>query len=79
MRLSASVVILVASAALGCAKVAVFPDAVPLSKRQDLSPGSPLYDCHADCGKLASSNFSMMLISITDSLVARWRYRGRPH
>ncbi|PYI14909.1 hypothetical protein BO99DRAFT_436862 [Aspergillus violaceofuscus CBS 115571] len=27
-----------------------FPSSVPLIRREDISPGSPLYECHADCG-----------------------------
>ncbi|PYH81045.1 hypothetical protein BO82DRAFT_402914 [Aspergillus uvarum CBS 121591] len=27
-----------------------FPSSFPLIRREDISPGSPLYECHADCG-----------------------------
>ncbi|KAL2432356.1 hypothetical protein ABEF95_006630 [Exophiala dermatitidis] len=42
---------IIALAALGAATASasfVYPDAVPLHKRQD--PGTPEYDCHANCG-----------------------------
>ncbi|PYI04745.1 hypothetical protein BO78DRAFT_165428 [Aspergillus sclerotiicarbonarius CBS 121057] len=27
-----------------------FPDAFPMLRRETIEPGSPLYECHADCG-----------------------------
>lgn len=27
-----------------------FPGILPLDKRQDIEPGTPLYECHANCG-----------------------------
>ncbi|OOF95581.1 hypothetical protein ASPCADRAFT_131050 [Aspergillus carbonarius ITEM 5010] len=27
-----------------------FPNAFPMLKRESIEPGSPLYECHADCG-----------------------------
>ncbi|KAL4738638.1 hypothetical protein BDV11DRAFT_189293 [Aspergillus similis] len=79
---------IVVSVACIVASVAAFqyPDFVPLSKRQ--APGTPEYECHANCGGIItasrsdgycdSSNFKSMLSDCLDcALVCDiWKYYG---
>ncbi|RAK95919.1 uncharacterized protein BO80DRAFT_439032 [Aspergillus ibericus CBS 121593] len=43
--------LLAAVAALVTSSLALgFPDAFPMLRRESIEPGSPLYECHANCG-----------------------------
>jgi hypothetical protein len=42
--------VLVLSVLISCIWALEFPSLLPIEKRQDVEPGTPLYECHANCG-----------------------------
>lgn len=47
----------------------VFPEAATLQKRQDIQPGTPLYECHANCGTCLITHLGLMLSTLTSELI----------
>ncbi|KAL2220500.1 hypothetical protein M432DRAFT_630297 [Thermoascus aurantiacus ATCC 26904] len=49
MRIFRSIILATAGVGPVCGTL-YFPDSFPLLRRQDISPGTPAYECHANCG-----------------------------
>ncbi|KKA24838.1 Uncharacterized protein T310_1106 [Rasamsonia emersonii CBS 393.64] len=60
---------LVVTTLLSLSWALVFPEAVTFQKRQSIQPGTPLYECHANCGMSLTTHLGLILSISTSELI----------